>query len=106
MGRRPPEGLLGGLWELPSGDGEGTAAERVTRAFAERCGVEVTCARPRGQVVHVFSHRHLTLDVCSVEARGEPRSSWYTELAWLDRETREREALSALARKTLARSAR
>jgi len=102
MGRRPADGLLGGLWELPGVDGEGTAEERVTRAFADRCGIAVHRVLPRATVVHVFTHRHLTLDVCAVEARGEPRASWYTELAWLDAETREREALSTLARKTLA----
>ncbi len=102
MGRRPPAGLLGGLWELPGLDGEGSAQERVARAFQERCGVVVDRVAPLGQVVHVFTHRHLTLDVCSVEARGQPRATWYTELAWLDTERRSSEALSTLARKTLA----
>ncbi len=102
MGRRPADGLLGGLWELPGLDGAGSAPERVARAFAERCGVTVTTCRTLGQVVHVFTHRHLTLDVLQVEAEGTPEPRWYTELAWLDRPAREGQALSTLARKTVA----
>ena len=70
-------------------------------AFQERCGVRLTRSRPLGQVVHVFTHRHLTLDVHAVEAVGEPRATWYTELAWLDADARAGEALSTLARKTV-----
>jgi A/G-specific adenine glycosylase len=104
MARRPTSGLLGGLWELPGyfGVGAEEPQAQVKRAFWDRCNLEVSALRPVGQVVHVFTHRHLTLDVYRVEAQGVASPSWYTELGWIDRNAQQRGALSTLAKKTLA----
>jgi A/G-specific adenine glycosylase len=61
--RRPAEGLLGGLWELPwverrRGEAVPTAARRAAR---ERARVDVAPGPALPPVVHVFSHFRLTL---------------------------------------------
>jgi A/G-specific adenine glycosylase len=70
--RRPPRGLMGGLWELPGDDlGDGEAPARgLRRALRERVGLEVGPLRRAGSVEHVFSHRHLRLYVYHGAAQG------------------------------------
>jgi len=100
MARRPPEGLLGGLWELPGLEGD-SGPDLVVRAFRERLGVEARPVAELGRVVHVFTHRHLTLHVYEVEARGLPRPLGYPEVRWMGPGEVAGGALSTLARKTL-----
>jgi A/G-specific adenine glycosylase len=63
--RRPPRGLLGGLWELPGGE----LAPRelpeagLRRALRERTGLAFASASFRGEVEHAFTHRNLRLHV-------------------------------------------
>jgi A/G-specific adenine glycosylase len=84
--RRPPRGLLGGLWDLPGGDlapGERPGAALV-RALAE--GVGLRAARPRrvGEVEHLFTHRALRLHVYRAEAGpGRVRRSGFDAHRWL-----------------------
>jgi A/G-specific adenine glycosylase len=98
-GRRP-KGLLAGLWEPLSGEGTGPAAVRA--AFEERAAVEVEVGPRLGEVVHLFSHRRLTLEVFAVRGHGEPRSTGvgYDELRWLAPD-RPEVGLSALAQRIL-----
>lgn len=63
--KRPPEGLLGGLWELPGGElapGE-DAGEALRKRLAERVGLAVPEAEALGSVEHVFTHRRLRLHI-------------------------------------------
>jgi len=111
LGRRPP-GLLGGMWE-PIGaltDPQDPPIPELQAAFA-RCGLDVEVLEALGTVVHVFSHRRLTLRVFRVSEpqNGEPRAGEYTEVRavalephHLQRGHRAPIALSALARKALA----
>ncbi len=84
--RRPPRGLMGGLWELPGDDlGEGEAPARgLRRALRERVGLEVGRLRPAGSVEHLFSHRHLRLHVyhCAVQG-GRVRRDGPDAHRWL-----------------------
>ena len=103
LGRRP-KGLLGGMWEPVSSatfdDGE---PRRVLKtAFRERVGVDVTVGAHLGEVVHVFSHRRLTLDV--YEVQGDASSArcleHYDDIALVAPEEGA-VALSTLARRTI-----
>jgi A/G-specific adenine glycosylase len=90
LGRRPPDGLLGGTWEPP----------RLTVEVLEALG-----ARPTGRVRHVFTHLTLDLDVWTVDRpRKKPRAEAgaYDSVAWIPEETLGTVALSTLARKALA----
>jgi len=63
--RRPAEGLLGGLWELPGGEplpGEEPSSAMV-RTLRERAGLSVPGVDALGEVEHVFTHLRLTLHV-------------------------------------------
>ncbi len=104
LGRRP-KGLLGGLWEPISSavfdDGE---PRRVLKtAFRERVGVDVSVGAFAGEIVHVFSHRRLTLQVFDVsgEAADSRCLDHYDDVRLVDPE-QDTVALSALARRTIA----
>lgn len=91
-----PDGLLGGLWELPGAELEGPVVSdeletglglALEEAFAERVGVPVVAKRILATVEHQFTHRSLTLKVVEVTARAAAnavpeRTDHYPRLAW------------------------
>jgi A/G-specific adenine glycosylase len=84
--RRPPEGLLGGLWELPGGDLEEKEDPEsgLLRNLAERTGLRVAAAEPLGSVEHVFTHRRLRLHVFRCEPpEGRIRLAGFDAHRWL-----------------------
>lgn len=85
--RRPPSGLLGGLWELPGDDLHDSekALGGITRGLRERVGLEVTRPVALGTVEHVFTHRLLKLHVfrCDEAPRGRTRLSGFDSHRWL-----------------------
>jgi A/G-specific adenine glycosylase len=84
--RRPPRGLLGGLWELPGGDlspGE-RPGPGLRRCLRERVGLSVASARCLGEVDHVFSHRRLRLHVFQCDTpSGRVRLQGFDAHRWL-----------------------
>jgi len=84
--RRPPRGLLGGLWELPGGDL--APRERpeagLRRALLERTGLAVARAERRGEVEHAFTHRSLRLHVFRCDTpQGRVRLVEFDAHRWL-----------------------
>lgn len=103
--RRPPDGLLGGLWELPGGDlgGEETPEKGIARTLRERLGLVVKEARTLGSVSHLFTHRSLELHVLRVEvAPGRVRRDGYDAHRWVSRGALHALPLSAVAKKAIA----
>lgn len=100
LGRRRPEGLLGGLWEPPRVD-----ATTDPAGVVELLGALGARARVRGvagEVTHRFTHRLLTCTVYDVEGQGtdlRPARA-YDRVAWVAAERAP--GLSGLARKVLA----
>lgn len=74
--RRPPEGLLGGLWEFPGGRREpGEAlADTVRREVREELGVEVEVGEPVAVIRHAYTHFRVTLHAyrCRLAAGQAP----------------------------------
>ena len=102
--RRPPEGLLGGLWELPGAElGAGESAEAgAARTLQERLGLEVEHAQPLGRVHHVFSHRVLELEVLRVRvAPGRVRRHGFDAHRFCSRRALRALPLSSVARKAI-----
>jgi A/G-specific adenine glycosylase len=103
--RRPPRGLLGGLWELPGGElaRREKPADGIRRALRERVGLEVAGAARAGAVEHVFTHRRLRLHVfrCG-PPRGRIRLAGFDAHRWLRPAELDGLPQGALTRKSLA----
>jgi A/G-specific adenine glycosylase len=84
--RRPPRGLLGGLWDLPGGDalpGE-PAPDALARVLSAALGLRVVRVRPIGIVEHAFTHRALRLHVFRALAPpGRVRRAGFDAHRWL-----------------------
>jgi A/G-specific adenine glycosylase len=63
--RRPEQGLMAGLWELPGGDidPEDEGKDRVRDVLENRVGLATRDHQSIGSVEHVFTHRRLRLEV-------------------------------------------
>lgn len=103
--KRPPRGLLGGLWELPGGpvddysDHAATLVERLERDF----GVRVQVVAGLGEVLHVFTHRRLTLHVYRCRfLGGRVRLNGHADQAWVAPRDLPEYATATLDRKALA----
>jgi A/G-specific adenine glycosylase len=84
--RRPPNGLLGGLWELPGGElrSRERPDEGLVRSLRERIGLSVSDLERLGTVRHVFTHRVLRLHVYRAGGvRGRVRLEGFDAHRWL-----------------------
>jgi len=63
--QRPPEGLLGGLWEFPGGKIKETELpeEACAREIKEELNISVTVQKHLGQVKHAYTHFKITIEV-------------------------------------------
>ena len=89
ISRRPSDGLLGGLWELPGGkqDANETLADALRREAQEELGIEIAVDRHLVTVEHGYSHFSVTLH--AFECRwlsGEPRNRETSDHAWVPSE--------------------
>ena len=87
IARRPPSGLLGGLWEFPGGkmeEGE-SSADAVRRELREEVGITVLVGGLLEQIEHAYSHLRVTLyfhEARYVSGRARPRAA--SEVRWVD----------------------
>lgn len=86
LGKRPPTGLLGGLWEFPGGKVEAgeSHAEALLRECKEELGITVRVGGMVACVKHAYTHLHVTLNVyrCA-PVRGKAKAKTHTELRWV-----------------------
>jgi len=84
--RRPPRGLLGGLWELPGGELRTSESpeEGLARAMRERVGLTLSRTEKLGTVRHVFTHRVLHLHIYRARGvAGRVRLAGFDAHRWL-----------------------
>ncbi len=112
LGKRPADGLLAGLWELPGAELASPRAHRrkaLARALCERADLPAAIGDHLATVEHQFTHRHLRLEIFSATpldpAPPAPRpAAFYQALAWVAPGAPDGDAppLSTLTRKVLA----
>ncbi len=86
--QRPPEGLLGGLWEFPGGKlqpGEDLPS-CLQREIREELGVEVSVGGSLGTYRHAYTHFRVTLHAfhCSLLNGREPDPIQVNDLRWIE----------------------
>ena len=86
IGRRPRDGLLGGLWEFPGGKVEPgeTHAAACVREVAEETGLAVRIVEPFMSIDHAYTHFRITLHLfhCAASA-GVPQAKGTEELRFV-----------------------
>lgn len=87
LARRPNEGLLGGMWELPGA------------RIGEHAGW--LPGRELGSITHVFTHLHRVATVVEPASVGTTAALGYVEERFVTAEAAKTMALSTFARKTL-----
>ena len=101
--QRPPEGLLGGLWEFPGGklkEGE-TPAIAAAREIREELKIAVSVENLIGIVRHAYSHFRITLHAFHCRYRdGAPRT--LNPYRWVSPGELDRFAFPAANRKIIA----
>ena len=84
--RRPPYGLLGGLWKFPGGEkrADESLEEALKRTVAEEVGMEVIPGRETASVKHSYTHFRLTMHVFPCYGkRGRPRAVGCDQWRWI-----------------------
>jgi A/G-specific adenine glycosylase len=86
IAQRPPEGLLGGLWEFPGGKQEAgeTLAECLRREIKEELDLEIEVGQLVTTVKHGYTHFKITLHAfCCRLLKGQPRALAVADWRWV-----------------------
>jgi A/G-specific adenine glycosylase len=86
IAQRPPEGMLGGLWEFPGGKQEPgeTLEECLRREIQEELGVEIDVGQPVTTVKHGYTHFKITLTAFWCRLRqGTPQALKVADWRWV-----------------------
>lgn len=106
LARRVPEGLLGGLWELPGGElsAPESHAQALTRHLAEGLGVVAEVGPQLASVRHAYTHFRVIVRVYRCQISGVPRPAQpWDACHWLTPEERGAYGLTGVSAKALAR---
>jgi A/G-specific adenine glycosylase len=102
--KRPPKGLLGGLWEFPGGKVEkGETLEAcLAREIREELGLAVRVIRPLTSVRHAYTHFKITLHVfeCAYTG-GRIRLNGCDDAVWVNAAGLDRYAFPGADRKVI-----
>lgn len=86
LAQRPPQGLLGGLWEFPQGQVRQaeTLEAALRRALREKLALDVSVGELLTKVRHAFTHFKMTLHVYACRAeRFDAQPLGYADLRWI-----------------------
>ncbi len=86
IAQRPPDGMLGNLWEFPGGKLENneTLSEGLQREIFEELGCNIKVGEPFGVYKHAFTHFRITLHAfCCEITEGNPTALSAIQIAWV-----------------------
>ncbi len=87
IAKRPPKGLLGGLWEFPGGKiepGE-SQQEALMREIREELAADIKPLDHFGEYRHAYTHFRVTLHAWKAElTRGNPIPLEASEIRWVE----------------------
>jgi A/G-specific adenine glycosylase len=86
IAKRPPSGLLGGLWEFPGGTQERdeTLQETLCRELKEELDLEVEIGSLLGEYQHAYTHYKVTLHAFHCRLMSEDfQLNYHTEANWV-----------------------
>ena len=89
LAKRPPGGLLGGMWEFPGGKQEEneTLPETLTREIKEELNLEVEIGSQLGKYHHAYTHYKVTLYAYQCRMISEDlQLNYHTETVWVSLE--------------------
>lgn len=84
--KRPPKGLLGGLWEFPGGKIEAgeTVEQCIQREIKEELGIEIAVGDRLIEIDHAYTHFRVTLQVYHCRhLSGIPQTIECDEIRWV-----------------------
>ncbi|MCS6828386.1 MAG: A/G-specific adenine glycosylase [Caldilinea sp.] len=88
MAQRPPDGMLGGLWEFPGGKREPQDADLAAclrREIDEELGIEIAVLEPLTTVKHAYTHFRITLHAFHARhVGGAPQALGCLDWCWLE----------------------
>jgi A/G-specific adenine glycosylase len=86
LAKRPPDGLLGGLWEFPGGKQEGaeTFPETLRREIREELDLEIEVGESLGTYHHAYTHYRVTLQAFRCKSLSDQlQLNYHTEISWV-----------------------
>ena len=91
IAKRPPNGLLGGLWEFPGGtleESDQSLLACLAREIMEELGAKISIEQEFGVYQHAYTHFKITLHafLCSLIAGENPEPIECDAIAWVPSE--------------------
>lgn len=86
LAKRPPEGLLGGMWEFPGGKQEPreTLPQTLIREIQEELGVKIIVGNLIGEYLHAYTHYKISLFAFSCQlVTDQLQLNFHTDIAWV-----------------------
>jgi len=80
LAQRPPEGLLGGMWEFPNGRVEQDSARELTKALYDAHRLRVRKTGEVGIFKHAYTHFKITVHAFRCELTSAPKDN---SLRWV-----------------------
>jgi A/G-specific adenine glycosylase len=88
IAQRPPDGMLGGLWEFPGGKLEAADADLAAclrREIEEELALAIVVGEQLTTVKHAYTHFRITLHAFHARhVGGEPQSIGVADWRWID----------------------
>jgi A/G-specific adenine glycosylase len=105
--RRRPQGLLGGLWDLPMAEVEPPASDGAALAqkLAQQLGIAIRMGERLATVKHAYTHFKVSVAVyrCTFSGEPSPQGEW-DRFHWLAADEQEAFGLTGVTVKILAKA--